>query len=80
VLGDATEKTTKVITPKKWFPGRKMDGKPFEIFDKSDANAMTMFGKDAEGKGQGYIYPRALWKMHGCQNIDPATGHPRWPT
>jgi hypothetical protein len=69
VLGDAPSSRAPKMVP--W----EEDGwESFEIFDKSDANALdSPFGKDAEGKGLG-IYTLVRCARCMVPNIDPATG------
>lgn len=71
MLGDAP-RNDKGYTPK-MVPWEEDGWEAFEIFDKSDANATTMFGKDAEGKGRG-IYTLVRCGRCMVPNIDPATG------
>jgi uncharacterized protein YcbX len=71
VLGDASRNDRSYIP--KMVPWEEDGWEAFEIFDKSDANATTMFGKDAEGKGRG-IYTLVRCGRCMVPNIDPATG------
>jgi uncharacterized protein YcbX len=71
VLGDAS-RNDRSYTPK-MVPWEEDGWEAFEIFDKADANAATMFGKDAEGKGRG-IYTLVRCGRCMVPNIDPATG------
>jgi uncharacterized protein len=71
VLGDAPSSNDHAP---KMVPWEEDSWEAFEIFDKSDASAFSsLFGKDAEGKGQG-IYTLVRCGRCMVPNIDPATG------
>jgi len=73
VLGDAPLSDGNRHAPK-MVPWEEDSWEAFEIFDKSSASAtVSLFGKDAEGKGQG-IYTLVRCGRCMVPNIDPATG------